>query len=194
MRILIVLFCLAVCMPAANAVTLKVGDSLSISILQDPKLDRTVLVDPSGEIAFPLAGHIRARGLTPQALENILRDKLKPNYQDENLDITVAVANAPKDIPEEDLKPKIFVTGEVAKPGSIVVRQPTTVMQAIALAGGLGPFAAKRRIQVRRRAPGGDESIFMFNYRAYEAGDDVEGNIVLRAGDVIVVPERGLLD
>ena len=194
MRILIVLFCLAVCMPAANAVTLKVGDSLSISILQDPKLDRTVLVDPNGEIAFPLAGHIRARGLTPQALENILRDKLKPNYQDENLDITVAVANAPKDIPEEDLKPKIFVTGEVAKPGSIVVRQPTTVMQAIALAGGLGPFAAKRRIQVRRRAPGGDESIFMFNYRAYEAGDDVEGNIVLRAGDVIVVPERGLLD
>src|SRR6516165_3120492 len=188
MRILIVLFCLAVCMPAANAVTLKVGDSLSISILQDPKLDRTVLVDPNGEIAFPLAGHIRARGLTPQALENILRDKLKPNYQDENLDITVAVANAPKDIPEEDLKPKIFVTGEVAKPGSIVVRQPTTVMQAIALAGGLGPFAAKRRIQVRRRAPGGDESIFMFNYRAYEAGDDVEGNIVLRAGDVIVVP------
>jgi polysaccharide export outer membrane protein len=194
MRILIVLFCLAVCMPAANAVTLKPGDSLSISILQDPKLDRTVVVDPSGEIAFPLAGHIRARGLTPQALENILRNKLKANYQDENLDITVAVANAPKDIPEEDLKPKVFVTGEVAKPGSIVVRQPTTVMQAIALAGGLGPFAAKRRIQVRRRAPGGDEAIFMFNYKAYEAGDDVEGNIVLHAGDVIVVPERGLLD
>jgi polysaccharide biosynthesis/export protein len=194
MRILIVLFCLAVCIPAANAVTLKPGDSLSISILQDPKLDRTVVVDPSGEIAFPLAGHIRARGLTPQALENILRDKLKANYQDETLDITVAVANAPKDIPEEDLKPKVFVTGEVAKPGSIVVRQPTTVMQAIALAGGFGPFAAKRRIQVRRRVPGGDESIFMFNYRAYEAGDDVEGNIVLRAGDVIVVPERGLLD
>lgn len=194
MRILIVLFCLALWMPAANAVTLKPGDSLSISILQDPKLDRTVMVDPSGEIAFPLAGHIRARGLTPQALENMLRNKLKGNYQDENLDITVAVANAPKDIPEEDLKPKVFVTGEVAKPGSIVVRQPTTVMQAIALAGGLGPFAAKRRIQVRRREPGGDETIFMFNYKAYEAGDDVEGNIVLRAGDVIMVPERGLLD
>ena len=194
MRILIILFCLALWMPAANAVTLKPGDSLSISILQDPKLDRTVVVDPSGDIAFPLAGHIRARGLTPQALENILRDKLKANYQDETLDITVAVANAPKDIPEEDLKPKVFVTGEVLKPGSIVVRQPTTVMQAIALAGGLGPFAAKRRIQVRRRQPGGDETIFMFNYKAYEAGDDVEGNIVLRAGDVIMVPERGLLD
>ena len=173
---------------------LKTGDSLSISVLQDSKLDRTVVVDPSGEIAFPLAGHIRARGLTPQALEKILKAKLQGNYKDENLDVTVAVANSPKDIPEEDLKPKMFVTGEVIRPGSYVVRQPTTLMQAIALAGGMGPFAAKQRIQVRRRGPGGDETIFMFNYRAYEAGADLEGNIRLRAGDVILVPERGLFD
>ena len=65
MRILIVLFCLGVWISGANAQTLKSGDSLSISVLQDPKLDRNVVVDPSGEIAFPLAGHIRARGLTP---------------------------------------------------------------------------------------------------------------------------------
>ena len=98
------------------------------------------------------------------------------------------------DIPEEDLKPKIFITGEVIRPGSYVVRQPTTLMQAIALAGGVGPFAAKSRIQVRRRAAGGDETIFMFNYKAYEAGLDLEGNIGLRTGDVIMVPERGLFD
>jgi polysaccharide export outer membrane protein len=67
-------------------------------------------------------------------------------------------------------------------------------MQAIALAGGVGPFAAKQRIQVRRRGSGGDETIFMFNYKAYEAGADLEGNIRLRAGDVIMVPERGLFD
>lgn len=194
MRILIVLFCLCICMPGASAQTLKSGDNLSISVLQDSKLDRNVVVDPSGEIAFPLAGHIRARGLTPQALENILKAKLKGNYKDENLDVTVAVANSPKDIPEEDLKPKVFVTGEVSRPGSYVVRQPTTLMQAIALAGGVGPFAAKQRIQVRRRGPGGDETIFMFNYKAYEAGADLEGNIRLRAGDVIMVPERGLFD
>ena len=66
-------------------------------------------------------------------------------------------------------------------------------MQAIALAGGIGPFAAKQRIQVRRRAAGG-ETIFMFNYKAYEAGLDLEGNVTLRAGDVIMVPERGLFD
>ena len=194
MRILMILICLCFGIAGARAETLKPGDSLSISVLQDPKLDRTVVVDPSGEIAFPLAGHIRASGLSPQALENILKSKLKGNYKDDDLVVTVAVANSPKDIPEEDLKPKVFITGEVARPGSYVVRQPTTLMQAIALAGGVGPFAAKQRIQVRRRSPGGDETIFMFNYKAYEAGADLEGNIRLRAGDVIMVPERGLFD
>ena len=194
MRILTVLICLGVWISGASAQTLKPGDSLSITVLQDSKLDRNVVVDPSGQIAFPLAGHIRARGLTPQAVENILKAKLKSNYKDENLDITVAVANSPKDIPEDDLKPKVFITGEVIRPGSYVVRQPTTLMQAIALAGGIGPFAAKRRIQVRRHEAGGDETIFMFDYKAYEAGLDLEGNIRLRAGDVIMVPERGLLE
>jgi polysaccharide export outer membrane protein len=194
MRTLFVFLCLAIWATGAQGQTLKSGDVLSVSVLQDPKLDRTVTIDPMGEIAFPLAGHIRARGLTPVALENILKTKLKPNYKDDTLDVTVALINAPKEIPEEDLKPKIFITGEVVRPGSYVVRQPTTLMQAISLAGGVGPFAAKKRIQVRRRAPGGDETIFMFNYKAYEAGLDLEGNIVLHAGDVIMVPERGLFD
>lgn len=194
MRITIILACLAIWATAAHAETLKPGDSLSISVLQDPKLDRAVVVDPSGEIAFPLAGHIRARGLTPEALEKVLSNKLKDNYKDDHLDVTVAITSAPKDIPEEDLKPKIFVTGEVIRPGSYVIRQPTTLMQAISLAGGIGPYAAKRRIQVRRRAPTGDETIFVFDYKAYEAGSDLEGNIALRAGDVIMISERGLFE
>lgn len=194
MRIFWALICLVLLTPAAQAQALKPGDSLSITVLQDPKLDRTVVIDPRGEIAFPLAGHFRARGLTPLAVENILKNKLKNNYKDENLDVTVAVVNAPKEIPEEDLKPKVFITGEVIRPGSYVVRQPTTLMQAIALAGGVGPFAAKNRIQVRRRAPGGDETIYMFSYQAYEGGYDLEGNITLRAGDVIMVPERRLFE
>jgi polysaccharide biosynthesis/export protein len=193
MRILMFLLCLCVTASVAQAQSLKNGDSLSITVMQDPKLDRTVIVDPLGQIAFPLAGHIRARGLTPQALENVLKEKLRSNYKDENLDITVALANVVKDIPEDDLKPKVFITGEIVKPGSYVVRQKTTLMQAIALAGGLSPYAAKRRIQVRRRG-GPGEDIFMFDYRAYESGQDLEGNITLRAGDVIMVPERGLFE
>jgi polysaccharide biosynthesis/export protein len=176
---------------AAEAQALKPGDSLSISVMQDPKLDRQVLVDPSGQIAFPLAGHIRAGGLTPEALERILKNKLKANYKDEDLDVTVGLTGTT--VPEEDLKPKVFITGEILRPGSYVVRQQTTLMQAIALAGGLGPFAAKRRIMVRRKG-GPGEDIFMFDYRAYEAGQDLEGNITLRAGDVVMVPERGLFE
>jgi polysaccharide export outer membrane protein len=193
MRILVFLLCLCAMTSVARAQNLKPGDTLSVTVMQDPKLDRTVVVDPLGEIAFPLAGHIRVRGLTPEGVENILKTKLKSNYKDEALDITVALANSVKDLPEEDLKPKIFITGEIVRPGSYVVRQRTTLMQAIALAGGLGPYAAKRRIQVRR-AGGPGEDIFVFDYRAYEAGNDLEGNIVLHAGDVIMVPERGLFE
>ena len=191
MRILIFLLAFCATASVADAQTLKSGDSLSISVMQDSKLDRSVIIDPSGQIAMPLAGHIQASGLTPQALENVIKNRLRSNYKDESLDVSVGLTNAA--IPEEDLKPKIFITGEILRPGSYVVRQPTTLMQAIALAGGLGPFAAKRRIMVRRRG-GPGEDIFMFDYRAYEAGQDLEGNITLHAGDVVMVPERGLFE
>src|SRR5437879_5171793 len=115
MRILIFLICLLM-VSAADAQTVKSGDTLAVSVMQDSKLDRTVIVDPSGQIAFPLAGHFRVQGLTPQAVENILKDKLRSNYKDESLDVTVALANAA--VPEEDLKPKIFITGEILRPGS----------------------------------------------------------------------------
>ena len=67
MRFLVFLVFLGLASPAAFAQTIKVGDNLSISVMQDSKLDRTVVVDPSGQIAFPLAGHFRVSGLTPQA-------------------------------------------------------------------------------------------------------------------------------
>src|SRR3954451_15293815 len=174
MRTILALLFLGGFATSAIAQTIKSGDNLSISVLQDPKLDRQVVVDPSGQIAFPMAGHIRARGLTPQAIENIIKEKLKPNYKDEALDVTVAFTGVTKpDVPEEDLKPKIFITGEVIRPGSYVVRQKTTLMQAIALAGGLGPYAAKRRIQVRCKGVP-VENIYLFDYRAYEAGQVLE--------------------
>jgi polysaccharide biosynthesis/export protein len=197
MRFLFALLLFAMTPLAAQAqITLKPGDSLNISVLQDPKLDRSVIVDPNGQIAFPLAGHITADGLTPQRLEKVLKARLLKNYKDGDLDVTVALANAARpEIPEEDLKPKIFVTGEVLRPGPYNVRQATTLVQALALAGGLGPYAAKRRIQVRRAvAGGGDEEIFHFDYQAYVAGSDLQGNIPLQAGDVVLVPERGILE
>src|SRR5665213_4603286 len=107
MRILIILLTLCVSASAAWAQSLKPGDTLNISVLQDPKLDRTVIVDSGGQIAFPLAGHIQAEGLSPQALEQLLKSKLQKNYKDESLDVTVALGSITT--PEEDLKPKIYV-------------------------------------------------------------------------------------
>jgi polysaccharide export outer membrane protein len=176
-------------------VTLKPGDTLAISVLQDPKYDRTVVVDPNGQIAFPMAGHITVSGLTPQRVERLLRGKLLRNYKDAgDLEVTVALTNAAKpDVPEDDLKPKIFITGEVLRPGPYPIRQATSLVQALSLAGGLGPFAARRRIQIHRGS-GANEVIFQFDYKNYEAGVNLDSNIGLQAGDVIIVPERGILE
>jgi polysaccharide export outer membrane protein len=190
MRILLALVLICGFLAEAPAQTLKAGDSIGISVFQDPKLDRQMIIDREGMISFPLAGRIRASGLTPQGLENVLRSRLKDKYT-ESLDITVSLQTVPKE--EDEDKPRIFVTGEVKSPGSFLFKPNTRIMQAIALSGGLGPFAAKQRIQVRRRI-NGLESIFVFNYPAFEAGTDLEGNIALKPNDVVIVPERGLFE
>src|SRR5215467_15980174 len=102
MRILLLLVLLLGCWTTAQAQTLKPGDTLSISVYQDPKLDRQVLIGPTGMISFPLAGQIRAGGLTPAALENVLKARLKGRFTEEP-DVTVSLV-ALKPL-EEDLKP-----------------------------------------------------------------------------------------
>ena len=176
---------------AAQLEPLRPGDKIQISVWQDPKLDRTVVVGPDGMISFPLAGHIKAGGMTPQALEDVLRGRLQKNYTGQ-LDVTVSLADVNKD-EEAETKPKVYVTGEVLKPGPYVIKPAINVMQAIALAGGLGPFAAKQRIQLHRKINGVD-SIFIFDFNAYASGRDTAENINLKSGDIIIVPERGLLE
>jgi polysaccharide export outer membrane protein len=185
-----VLLALLLCLFAggASAQVLKAGDIIDISVWQDSKLDRRVTIAPNGTIAFPLAGHIRAGGLTPQALEKVLQDRLQSNYND-RLDITVALAAGALD---DDSKPRVFVTGEVLKPGPYILAGKTSLMQSIAMAGGLGPFAARHHVQLHRKV-GGVETVIMFDYGAFESGTDLNGNVEVRGGDVIVVPERGLL-
>ena len=137
-----------------------------------------------------LAGQIRAGGLTPAALENVLKARLKGKFTEEP-DVTVSLV-AIKPL-EEDLKPRIFITGEVLRPGFYVMRTRLDIMQAIAEAGGFSPFAATRRIQVRRKINGAD-SIFVFNYNDFFSGTNLADNIDLRAGDILIIPERGLLE
>jgi polysaccharide export outer membrane protein len=174
----------------AQSATLQPGDAVSISVYQDPKLDRQVIVGPTGMISFPLAGQIRAGGLTPADLERVLRQRLRAKFTEEP-DVTVGLLGI-KPL-EEDLKPRIFITGEVLRPGYYVMRTRLDLMQLIAEAGGFSPFAATRRIQVRRKIDG-VESLFVFNYNDFFSGANFADNIGLRPGDVIIVPERGLLE
>jgi polysaccharide biosynthesis/export protein len=190
MRILAALaLILAVCTTALGQ-ELQAGDTVAIAVYQDSKLDRQVTIGPTGMISFPLAGQIRAAGQTPERLEKLLKARLRDKYTTE-LDITVTLVTASK--MEDDLKPRFFVTGEVARPGPYIIRTRTTVLQAIAMAGGLGPFAAKGRIQVRREV-NGVESVIVFDYRSFEAGTNLENNVELHANDVIIVPERRLFE
>ncbi len=121
----------------------------------------------------------------------MLRARLKKNYTGD-LDVTVARAAINRET-EDELKPKVYITGEVLRPGPYFVRPTINVVQAIALAGGLGPFAARQRIQLHRKIDGVD-SILLFDFNSYSAGTNTADNINLRAGDIIIVPERGLLE
>jgi polysaccharide biosynthesis/export protein len=191
MRIVLALLFLCSLFTTAFAERLKPGDSLHITVWQDPKLDRTVVIGTDGQFGFPLAGHIRAGGRTPQAVESILRSRLAKKYTGE-LDISVTLASVDRDALEE-VKPIFYVTGEVLKPGPFRLRPGTTIAQGIAQAGGFGVFAARQRIQIHRKFKGVD-SIFLFDFNAFESGRIATDDINLRSGDVIIVPERGLFE
>lgn len=182
----------------ADTYRLKPGDILDVAVWQDPKLNRQIVVAPDGFVAFPLAGRFKAGGTTTEAVQSELKGRLQKQFT-ADLDVTVNYVQSEKLEPRllkeaKDAEFTVYVTGEVAKPGAFVVpKRPPNVLQAIALSGGLGPFAAAKRIHVVRKVRG-DEVIFPFNYRLYEKGHNLEGNITLRNGDVVVVPERGLFE
>ena len=192
LRVILALLAVAWAMTGgAIAQTIHPGDLLEVSVYQDPKLDRRVVVAPDGSIGFPLAGHIKAAGRTLQDIEEALKARLQKNYSDP-LNITVSLAAVNSD-EQEATRPRIYVSGEVLRPGPYPILRRTNVAQALALAGGLGPFAASRRIQIHRHVHGAD-SILLFNYNAYQDGADPMDTPNLHSGDVVIVPERGLFE
>lgn len=193
MRFLCLFITMIACAAGAQAqiYLLESGDTVQISVFQDPKLDRQVLVLPDGRISFPLAGHIKASGRSLESLEGALKGRLQKFYS-ETLDVTASlVGQAPPAVEEPPENKIIYITGEVRNPGQFILRDGTNVLQAIAISGGLATFAAKRRIQVRRKIDGVDV-VMPFDYKDVESGRDIEGNFLLQDGDVIVVPEKGL--
>lgn len=168
------------------------GDTIQISVWQEPRLDRQIIVAPDGSIALPLAGRVQAGGRTADQVEQAITASLAPQYADP-LDVTVHLLAQPAEDALPPAIPGIYVMGEVTQPGEFPVVKPTTVLQAIALGGGLSPFAAERRIQVHRKLRGQDQ-IHVFDFKAFQHGLNPGGNIVLVPGDVVVVPERGLFE
>jgi len=136
---------------------------------------------------MPLAGSLKAAGRSPESLGIAIKRRLGKYYNDD-LDVTVSLVSV-----KDNIERIIYVTGQVTRPGPFEIKKPTTILQAISLSGGLGPFAAERRILIHRKIKGRDV-VIPFNYAKFESGVDVAGNIYLRDGDVIVVPERGLFE
>jgi protein involved in polysaccharide export with SLBB domain len=135
-------------------------------------------------ISFPLIGHIRAVGMTIPALEKELSKRLKKNYQTEpQITVTLSETGA-------GTGAQVFITGEVNRPGPYSITPGTSVMQAIALSGGLGRFAAKSRIQIHRKVAG-SEQVLLFNYSDFESGNNLEGPNIR---ELIDDPLTGLLD
>ena len=183
---------------ALAAYGLRPGDKLEISVFQEPKLNRQVTVGPDGRIAFPLVGHLSVGGTTVESVERQITAKLQEQYPS-GVDVTVALFEVkerpilPREPREKPLDPTFYVTGEVPKPGQYAFNRPTDVLQGIAMAGGLGPFAAGHRIVVRRKV-GDRERLFDFDYADFIAGIDASGNIRLHHGDVIIVPEKKIFE
>lgn len=173
-----------------GAYQIQPGDTLDLTVLEDPELNRQLLVGPDGRVSVPLAGTIQAGGRTVETVENIIAERLAPNFA-----VRPSVFVGLSSVVDDPLLQQIYVLGQVGEPGVREIEPGTNLLQAISLAGGFGPFAATRRIQLRRMDPQtGQERLFIFNYDAVERGGAINSMITLREGDVIIVPERRLFE
>jgi polysaccharide biosynthesis/export protein len=166
----------------AEAYKLNPGDVLQISVWKEEGLQQQVLVLPDGYISFPLAGHIKAAGLSPEQLQRTLQGKLKNFFADPVITVTVVQVGGNK----------IYVIGQVRNPGEFPANRPLDVMQALSLAGGLTTFAADGNIRVLRRDASGGQQALSFNYSEVSKGKALASNVVLQPGDVVVVPTSGI--
>lgn len=182
---------------AQDEYRIRPGDVLRIEVIEDPSLNRSVLVPPDGRITVPLAGSVQAGGRGVSQIQVDLAGLLAPNFAaPPSVFVSIEqLFQAPP--PPQPLPPRtigIFVLGEVNSPGQLAVLPGTTVLQLFAQMGGFSQFAATKRIQLRRADQSGTEQVYLINYDAVEQGDSKAGATVLREGDVIIVPQRRLFE
>ena len=182
-----------------GAYRLQPGDVIEITVIEDPNLNRRVLIGPDGRIQLPLAGAIVAADRSLGQVQSAIQAGLAGNFVRPPTVTAALVALAPAGLPEleEEIELySVYVLGEVNRPGRYDYEsdKPISVLQALALAGGPGIFADRDEIQVRGLAEGGAETVRIFDYDAVEKGLGAALAVTLADGAIIVVPERGLFD
>ena len=164
--------------PQASSSSYVIGpdDVLAVSVWKEPELTNTLPVRADGMISLPLLNDVPAAGLTPMQLAASITEKLKKYVSDPRVTVTVTAMNSKR----------IYVTGEVTKPGAMVLTPEMTILQALASAG-FTQFANTKGIYILRNDSGRQTKIPV-NYKRLIKGQDVGQNVALRPGDTIVVP------
>jgi polysaccharide export outer membrane protein len=152
-------------------------DVLGIVFWRDADMSGDVVVRPDGMITLPLLQDVKAAGLTPDQLRMQIQKAAAKFIEDPNVTVTVRQINSRN----------VFITGLVARPGPYPVSGQMTVLQIIAVAGGLTEFADEKNISITR-VQNGKTDYFKFNYKDVSRGKNLQQNIVLKPGDMIVVP------
>jgi polysaccharide export outer membrane protein len=153
-------------------------DVLAINVWKEPDISRSIPVRSDGKISLPLVGEVQATGQTPLKLEQEIAAKLK-NYISEP-EVTVIV--------QQINSQKFNILGQVTRPGSYVITNSATVLDAIAMAGGFRDFAKQKSIYILRQNADGTQTRIPFNYKDVVKGQNPAQNIKLQPRDTIVVP------
>ena len=153
------------------------SDVLQIFVYKEPTLSGTVTVLPDGRISFPLILDMQAAGLNPGQLKAKIEEALKEYLDAPNVTVTVEAIQSYK----------VYVEGKVGKSGMIMSEKPINVLQALAIAGGLSEFANPAETVIIRNS-GEDSTLYRFNYPEAIKGKNFSQNMLLRSGDVVVVP------
>jgi polysaccharide biosynthesis/export protein len=164
--------------PHDDTFIIGADDLLAINVWKEPDVSRTVPVRSDGKISLPLVGEVTAAGRTPLQLEKEISTKLLNYMTDPEVTVIVQQINSEK----------YNILGQVAKPGAYPLTAATTIVDAIATAGGFKDFAKKKGIYILRQNPGGGETRIAFNYQDFIKGKSTAQNIPLQPHDTVIVP------
>lgn len=153
------------------------GDILGIEVWKDESLTRAVVILPDGKISYPLIGELMAGGKTIFQLKKEIEQKLVKYVSSPTINIEV----------KQPSSMYIYVLGKVNSPGRFLMTSNINVLQGIATSGGLNPFAKKNDIKIYRQE-NDKTNIFEFEYDDVTDGQNLQQNILLKRGDVIIVP------